>query len=88
MILRTAINEMFSRDAIGVRAHADGVGVKQSNVSFEAVRGIILPGFEFVEEVQEFLQTVHRPLCNFHKRREAGLHLPHGMFGVRSGRLT
>jgi hypothetical protein len=27
------MGEMFNRNAIGVRAHADGVGVKQANVS-------------------------------------------------------
>ena len=34
------MSEMFNRNAIGVRAHADGVGVKRSNVSSEAVQGI------------------------------------------------
>ena len=34
------MSEMFNRYAIGVRAHADGVGVKQANVSSVAVRGI------------------------------------------------
>ena len=32
---------MFNRYAIGVRAHAEGVGVKQANVSSRAVRGIV-----------------------------------------------
>jgi len=31
------MSEMFNRNAIGMRAHADGVGVKQANVSSEAV---------------------------------------------------
>ena len=35
------MSEMFNRNAIGVRAYADGVGVKRSNVSSEAVQGII-----------------------------------------------
>ena len=34
------MSEMFNRNAIGVRAHADGVAVKRSNVSSEAVPGI------------------------------------------------
>ena len=34
------MSEMFNRNAIGMRAHADGVGVKQANVSSEAARGI------------------------------------------------
>ena len=41
-IPRTVMSEMFNRNAIGVRAHADGVGVKRSNVSSEAVQGIVL----------------------------------------------
>ena len=40
-IPRTVMSEMFNRNAIGVRAHADGVGVKRSNVSSEAVQGIV-----------------------------------------------
>ena len=38
------MSEMFNRNAIGVRAHADGVGVKRSNVSSEAVQGITILG--------------------------------------------
>jgi hypothetical protein len=34
------MSEMFNRNGIGMRAHADGVGAKQANVSSEAVRGI------------------------------------------------
>ena len=34
------MNVMFNRYAIGVRAHADGIGFKQANVSSETVRGI------------------------------------------------
>jgi hypothetical protein len=33
----TAMSEMFNRNVNGVRAHADGVGIKRANVSFEAV---------------------------------------------------
>ena len=40
VIPRTVMNEMFNRYAIGVRAHADGIGVKQANVSSETVRSI------------------------------------------------
>ncbi len=36
MIPPAVMDEMFNRYAIGVRAHADGVGVKQTKVSFEA----------------------------------------------------
>ncbi|HRA87703.1 MAG TPA: hypothetical protein PK992_06535 [Planctomycetaceae bacterium] len=32
---------MFNRHAIGVRAHADGVGVKLANLSFMLTRGIV-----------------------------------------------
>jgi hypothetical protein len=39
-IPRTGQNETFNRYANGVRAHADGVGVKQPNRSLLAVRGI------------------------------------------------
>ena len=41
LISRTVMSELFNRNAIGVRAHADGVGVKRSNVSSEAVQGRI-----------------------------------------------
>lgn len=34
------MNEMFNPYAIGVRAHADGVGVKQENLSSEAAQSI------------------------------------------------
>ena len=40
-IPRTVMSEMFNRNAIGVRAHADGVGVKRSNVSSEAAQAIV-----------------------------------------------
>ena len=36
------MSEVINRNAIGVRAHADGVGVKLANVSFEALLGIVL----------------------------------------------
>jgi hypothetical protein len=39
-IPRTGQNETFNRYANGVRAHADGVGVKQPNLTLMAVRGI------------------------------------------------
>jgi hypothetical protein len=39
-IPRTGQNETFNRYANGVRAHTDGVGVKQPNLSLMAVRGI------------------------------------------------
>jgi hypothetical protein len=42
MIPRTGQNETFNRYANGVRAHADGVGVKQPNLSLRAVRGIFM----------------------------------------------
>ena len=35
------MNELFNRYANGVRAHADDVGVKQANVSFETARSIV-----------------------------------------------
>ena len=35
-----AMNEMINRNPIGVRAHPDGVGVKQGNVSLEPARSI------------------------------------------------
>jgi len=35
---RTASIEMFNRHAIGVRAHAGGVGVKLANLSFMRTR--------------------------------------------------
>ena len=40
VISRAASNEMFNRNAIGVRAHADGVGVKLANLACIPVRGI------------------------------------------------
>lgn len=49
-IPRTALSEIFNRYAIGVRARADGAGVKQANVSSEAVRGIAA---EFNSRIQE-----------------------------------
>ena len=40
LIPRTVFGEMFNRNAIGVRAHADGVEVKLINLSLQAVRDI------------------------------------------------
>ena len=38
--MKIRMNHSFNRDAIGVRAHADGIGVNQANLSSEAVRSI------------------------------------------------
>lgn len=43
VIPRASTSEMFGRDAIGVRTHADGVGVQRANVLSKSVRSIARP---------------------------------------------
>ena len=55
------MSEMFNRNAIGVRAHADGVGVKQANVSFETVRGIAAGDFRHYLLAASALRSLSQP---------------------------
>ena len=61
VIPHAVMNEMFNRYAIGVRAHADGVGVKQANLSSEAVRGIARAD---ALQSDEFKVSWNAPLAN------------------------